>query len=278
MQSSALILIMLLFEIFNSSDGLLMKKILSRSKNDMFPSPTIQHVIEKQTEESVSGMKGFYRRPSRAIEKGGGFFVPGLEGEKIRLTTVAVIIIMFAINRYGNDGQFSLNLFVSEAIGTSMALVLFIQSVISIYGGDSSSDAGRYLSVVQSSDNSKISDIDFIARTVVRTSDNIKRILVLSDGVIQFELALLGSPPTSSSQATLIHQATIKSSSSAALTNDRKDAPHLEELLASKSVKYFLDIAGRLWVFGCESEGWDAQTYDGWIRSLLDSPLLERES
>ena len=27
-------------------------------------------------------MKGYYVRPSRAIEKGGGFFVPGLEGDR----------------------------------------------------------------------------------------------------------------------------------------------------------------------------------------------------
>ena len=30
-------------------------------------------------------MKGYYVRPSRAIEKGGGFFVPGLEGDRYRI-------------------------------------------------------------------------------------------------------------------------------------------------------------------------------------------------
>ena len=39
------------------------------------------------------GMKGYYRRPSRAIEKGGGFYVPGLEGEKIRIVSASFTFI-----------------------------------------------------------------------------------------------------------------------------------------------------------------------------------------
>ena len=39
------------------------------------------------------GMKGFYRRPSKAIEQGGGFFVPGLEGERVRLLTAFALLI-----------------------------------------------------------------------------------------------------------------------------------------------------------------------------------------
>lgn len=39
------------------------------------------------------GMKGFYRRPSKAIEQGGGFFVPGLEGERVRLLTAFALLV-----------------------------------------------------------------------------------------------------------------------------------------------------------------------------------------
>jgi hypothetical protein len=39
--------------------------------------------------------------PSRAIEKGGGFFVPGLEGERIRVLTQRLWIFMLAVNRNG---------------------------------------------------------------------------------------------------------------------------------------------------------------------------------
>ena len=38
-------------------------------------------------------MKGFYRRPSKAIEQGGGFFIPGLEGERIRIVTALALLV-----------------------------------------------------------------------------------------------------------------------------------------------------------------------------------------
>ena len=42
---------------------------------------------------SFIGMKGFYRRPSKAIEQGGGFFIPGLEGERIRIVTALALLV-----------------------------------------------------------------------------------------------------------------------------------------------------------------------------------------
>ena len=74
------------------------------------------------------GMKGYYRRPSRAIEKGGGFFVPGLEGERIRLITAVALVLMFAVNRAGQvSAMQSPSQIVSEVTGLVMALILFLQ-------------------------------------------------------------------------------------------------------------------------------------------------------
>ena len=49
---------------------------------------------DKVDMKGLPGMKGYYRRPSRAIEKGGGFFVPGLEGERIRLLTAVALSLI----------------------------------------------------------------------------------------------------------------------------------------------------------------------------------------
>ncbi len=116
------------------------------------------------------GMKGYYRRPSRAIERGGGFFVPGLEGERIRFITAAALVIMFAVNRAGQVSamQTSTQL-VSEATGLMMALMLFLQGAAELFGLDgleentyndnaqargkslSEQTVSSYLSVIQSS-------------------------------------------------------------------------------------------------------------------------------
>ena len=42
--------------------------------------------------------KGFYRRPSAAIERGGGFFIPGLEGGKLRFLTSAGLLALTVAN------------------------------------------------------------------------------------------------------------------------------------------------------------------------------------
>jgi hypothetical protein len=53
----------------------------------------LQQTKNEKDLEGIRGLKGYYRRPSRAIEKGGGFFVPGLEGEKIRIVSAAFLIV-----------------------------------------------------------------------------------------------------------------------------------------------------------------------------------------
>jgi hypothetical protein len=67
--------------------------------------PTVRSSLTQATDDSDEllykdvkssgerGMKGFYRRPSKAIEQGGGFFVPGLEGERVRLLTAFALLV-----------------------------------------------------------------------------------------------------------------------------------------------------------------------------------------
>jgi len=55
--------------------------------------------------------QGVYVRPSGAIEKGSGFFVPGLEGPKVRLVIGLVLLVGTAVNHFlvGNVGSFGRN-------------------------------------------------------------------------------------------------------------------------------------------------------------------------
>lgn len=47
----------------------------------------------------MGGRKGFYVRPSKAVELGGGFFVPGLEGPKLRVAIGVLALVLLGLNR-----------------------------------------------------------------------------------------------------------------------------------------------------------------------------------
>ena len=44
-------------------------------------------------------MSSYYKRPSAALERGGGFFVPGLEGYKLRAAMGTLVLTLLALNR-----------------------------------------------------------------------------------------------------------------------------------------------------------------------------------
>ena len=91
------------------------------------------------------GMKGYYRRPSKAIEQGGGFFVPGLEDEKIRLVTAAALFVAFVWNAYGAPVVYVQQV-VTQAVGFLMIVLLVVQGIpedilLSVGGGSLSPSA-----------------------------------------------------------------------------------------------------------------------------------------
>lgn len=85
--------------------------------------------------------KGVYVRPSGAIEKGSGFFVPGLEGPKVRLVIGIVLLVATAVNHFlvgdvGSFGRDNLNegndeiLSFSEGTAILYSLLILFQSAI----------------------------------------------------------------------------------------------------------------------------------------------------
>jgi hypothetical protein len=71
--------------------------------------------------------KGIYSRPSAAIERGSGFFIPGLEGPRVRLLFGLAVLILTAINHLAaDDASFSL----SEGLAIVYAVLLLMQAAI----------------------------------------------------------------------------------------------------------------------------------------------------
>ncbi|CAM9859912.1 unnamed protein product, partial [Chrysoparadoxa australica] len=40
----------------------------------------------------------FYRRPSAAVERGGGFYVPGLQGTRLPIPAGSIMAVRLALN------------------------------------------------------------------------------------------------------------------------------------------------------------------------------------
>lgn len=98
-------------------------------------------------------------RPSRAIEKGGGFFIPGFEGGKIRILSAALLLGLFVINSLGLQ-QPSLPVSISTVTGVTITVLLLWQGIASFLPTSSSVSEGSieadmysYMRVIQRRDN-----------------------------------------------------------------------------------------------------------------------------
>lgn len=143
------------------------------------------------------GMKGYYVRPSRAIEKGGGFFVPGLEDEKIRIVSGVFLLLLYAINSIGVD---------LSAVGPTTYCGVFVTVLLLVQGlsalipagnaapsigiggsggsrGSGGIDVSGYLTNIQSSKNlapTLMASLSSVTRTLVQTCDGVNYVLIVS--------------------------------------------------------------------------------------------------
>lgn len=76
--------------------------------------------------------KGVYARPSAAIERGSGFFIPGLEGPRVRLLFGLILVTLTTINHFLGGGATadSGGGGLSELLAISYAILLLIQAAI----------------------------------------------------------------------------------------------------------------------------------------------------
>ena len=70
---------------------------LAITANALRPLSTRLHA--KRSEDDIGKQaKGFYIRPSAAIERGGGFFIPGLEGAKLRIALGGGLLVLSGLS------------------------------------------------------------------------------------------------------------------------------------------------------------------------------------
>ncbi len=80
---------------------------------------TTLSVEKNESPKKIGRAQGVYVRPSGAIEKGSGFFVPGLEGPKVRLVIGLVLLGATAVNHLLLDGVGSFGNSPKEQIGVN---------------------------------------------------------------------------------------------------------------------------------------------------------------
>lgn len=93
--------------------------------NSERPRPTSGSVSADGKAQKAS----FYKRPSKAIEMGGGFFIPGLEGYRLRLATALLVFALLVLNRFPGYDPTQSQL-TSEVIGAGAAVVLLAQALV----------------------------------------------------------------------------------------------------------------------------------------------------
>lgn len=79
-----------------------------------------------QTQLFAKDNKGVYVRPSAAIERGSGFFFPGLEGPRVRLLFGVTLLVLTTVNHVLGDATSSL----TETLAVGYSLFLLLQGVI----------------------------------------------------------------------------------------------------------------------------------------------------
>lgn len=98
-------------------------------------SSTSLYMSESQDDHSSgSGKKstGVYARPSAAIERGSGFFIPGLEGSRVRLLFGILALVLTYVNNSLNvpGGPTTNGLGVSEAVAVLAGILLLLQAAV----------------------------------------------------------------------------------------------------------------------------------------------------
>lgn len=73
--------------------------------------------------------KGFYIRPSAAIERGGGFFIPGLEGPKLRIAVSGLVVALVTANHATAPSGGPAIVF-SELLAVAAAILLALPYVL----------------------------------------------------------------------------------------------------------------------------------------------------
>jgi hypothetical protein len=92
------------------------------------PPTTVLLFAEGDRNSNNNKAKGVYVRPSGAIERGSGFFVPGLEGPRVRLLFGGVLLLLTGLNHVLAMSNQGLSL--EESVTIFYSLLVLFQAAI----------------------------------------------------------------------------------------------------------------------------------------------------
>lgn len=215
------------------------------------------------------GMKGYYVRPSRAIEKGGGFFVPGLEDEKLRFFSGSFISILVMFNHISVDA-YTPSVIIGEVIAMGMGLFLILQAFLSPEESADIKPDKETLSILYINDKSKnqVNIYEFISREIIKTCQGIGYLLCLTPDEIVLEIGY----PTRKS-ITNISTSVLYSMAESLATTDK-----ISKSISNENIdRVFNDFQDVSVVRGHGDKLWMIASYEpsavkenlSWIKSLV---------
>mmetsp|Transcript_19683 Transcript_19683/g.29208 ORF Transcript_19683/g.29208 Transcript_19683/m.29208 type:complete len:282 (+) Transcript_19683:111-956(+) len=119
----------------------------------------IHHKTKALHAEKSNKTKGIYVRPSAAIERGSGFFIPGLEGPRVRLLFGLSILVLTTLNHFiGSNTTGS----PTEILAIGYAILLLLQAAIE-FGKE---EKGFIVSLKKATDDDpqKVNELDLVQR------------------------------------------------------------------------------------------------------------------
>eukprot|EP00186_Timspurckia_oligopyrenoides_P002867 CAMPEP_0182445978 /NCGR_PEP_ID=MMETSP1172-20130603/3908_1 /TAXON_ID=708627 /ORGANISM="Timspurckia oligopyrenoides, Strain CCMP3278" /LENGTH=315 /DNA_ID=CAMNT_0024641831 /DNA_START=50 /DNA_END=997 /DNA_ORIENTATION=- len=138
-----------------------------------------------------------YKRPSIAIEKGGGFYIPGLEGPKLRLSVSLIALGLLAVNHplvssnISRVPQSALNQQVSELVSLVAAVSLGTAAVFQILAEKATQETigrlqdSQYSESIDSEDSSGSESESFVSIDASLSEENIEDLTRSKSGADQ---------------------------------------------------------------------------------------------
>ena len=163
---------------------------------------------QRASSSSSARERGIYARPSGAIERGSGFFIPGLEGYKIRLLFGLVVLIVDALTAFTTTGGSGpptittaattfkvedVGMIVSEALAAIYGLLLLLQGSIELAietRGINISDGGIIEESNDNDDNYSTIDRDSLFGTEQNNDSTNHYVDESSSGISSFDVAI----------------------------------------------------------------------------------------
>jgi hypothetical protein len=236
----------------------------------------------KRFNQVKRGMKGYYRRPSKAIEQGGGFFVPGLEDERIRIVAGVILLVAVLFNSVGAPITM-VNQLITQAIGVLMSLILILQGIpddwlsgsnYQSFNRDDTSASSITVLKPPSFDSAAMNvGVENIAKNIMQSIEGLHYILIISgndeDGKSCFEIGPLNHKNNDAAKALFSE---IKENIPYKLINTMKNAPvALPD--GSQDAAIFRGSQNTIWYMASISENAISRDVT-WLSSMVNYPIL----